>query len=55
MRGLTIVPDNKRSTSSYPLSTQVFGFIHSAAMKWLTPRAFEKIVAIRGGDINWTG
>jgi len=50
VRGLAFAHGKKRNTNSYPLSRQVFGFIHSTAMKWVTPHAFEKIVATRGGE-----
>jgi len=50
VRGLAFTLGKKRNTNSYPLSRQVFGFIHSAALKWATPHVFEKIVATRGGE-----
>jgi len=50
MEGLAFTLGKKRNTNSYPLSRQVFGFIHSAALKWATPHVFEKIVATRGGE-----
>jgi len=50
VRGLAFTLGKKRNTNSYPLSRQVFGFIHSAELKWATPHVFEKIVATRGGE-----
>ena len=54
VRGLAFTLGKKRNTNSYPLSTQVFEFIHSTAMKWATPM-YLKRSWLHEGVNKWTG